>query len=206
MFFDPIRNDHGLPRDPFKACITPRPIGWISTVSEAGVENLAPYSFFNAVSEWPRMVMVCVNGNHDDGRAKDTLTNLLEVPEFVVNIATWDLREEMNKSCAGVEPEIDEFELAGLTRVPALLVRPSRVAASGVNMECRVHQIIDLPAHPDGGRNALVVGSVVGIHIADEAMTDGRLDIGKLKPIGRLGYSEYVVVDKASVFNMRRPD
>ncbi|TDR92946.1 flavin reductase family protein [Enterovirga rhinocerotis] len=206
MFFDPVKNDHGLPRDPFKACIVPRPIGWISTISGEGVENLAPYSFFNAVSEWPRMVMVCVNGVQPGGREKDTSANLAEVPEFVVNMSNWHLREQMNISCAPVGPEIDEFDFAKVARAPARLVRPSLVVGAGISLECTVDRIIDLPTHPDGGRNALILGNVVGIHIDEAVMTEGRVDIAKLRPIARLGYSEYAVIGPDNVFPMRRPD
>ncbi|MFT4115376.1 flavin reductase family protein [Bradyrhizobium sp.] len=206
MFFDPQKNDHGLPRDPFKACIVPRPIGWVSTISASGVENLAPYSFFNAVAEFPRMVMVCVNANHADGRQKDTVVNVRQVPEFVVNLATWSQREAMNLSCAPVASEVDEFDLASLEKLPSRLVRPSRVAKAGIGLECRLHQIIDLPTTPSGEPNAMMIGNVVGIHIDDEIMTDGRIDMKKLKPIARLGYSEYAVVGADNIFAMRRPN
>lgn len=209
MYYD-ITKDHGLPRDPYKACIAPRPIGWISTVSADGVPNLAPYSFFNAVSEFPRMVAVCVNGVHaaGDGRcAKDTLRNIEEVPEFVVNVSTWDLKDEMNHSCLATPPGVDEFEQIGLEKSAARFVRPPRVKRSPINLECTVHQLVELPEIPDGGgRNVIIVGRVLGIHIDDAVMTDGRIDVNKVRPLGRLGYSDYVVVGGTDVFAMRRPE
>lgn len=206
MYFN-SDDPHGLPRDPYKACIVPRPIGWISTISKAGRANLAPYSFFNAIAETPRMVMLCVNGNQADGRLKDTLSNIVEVPEFVVNAATWDLREAMNVSCLGATQETDEFTLAGLTKGSAVNVRPPLVVESPMRLECSVHQLIELPPIPDGGRNVMIIGRVDGVHIADDILVEGRVDPARYKPLGRLGYSQYVVAGvPGSVFEMRRPE
>lgn len=205
MFFK-ADAEHGLPRDPYKACIVPRPIGWISTVNAAGDENLAPYSFFNAVAENPRMVMFCVNGSHVQGGMKDTLANVTEIPEFVVNVATWDLREPMNMSCAPVTHELDEFDTSGLDKCKARLVRPSLVKASPINLECAVHQMIELPPDPENGRNCMIIGQVLGIHIHDDILVNGRIDFDKLRPLGRLGYAQYVVAKDNGIFGMRRPD
>ncbi len=136
-------------------------------------------------------------------RAKDTLVNIEKTGEFVTNMATHALRAEMNLTSAYVGPEVDEFELAGLETLPSLLVKPARVAASPIHMECRHFQTVELPGSPDGGRAALVVGTVLGIHIADEVLTDGLIDVAKIRPIGRLGYMDYTVVE--TIFPMPRP-
>lgn len=205
MFFE-ADSEHGLPRDPFKACIVPRPIGWISTIDASGNENLAPYSFFNAVAERPRMVMFCVNGQHEKGGAKDTLRNVMEVPEFVVNMSTWELREQMNTSCAPLDSKCDEFQAADLEKSRARLVRPSLVKAAPINLECLVHQMVDLPPDPLNGRNCMIIGRVIGIHIQDNILINGRVNFDGLRPLGRLGYAQYVVAKEEGIFDMRRPD
>ena len=134
-----------LPHNPFKACVVPRPIGWISTLDAAGVPNLAPFSFFNAVSERPPMVMYCANGEHIEGGEKDSTRNARETGEFVANLATWDLREAVNLSSKRVARTIDEFALTGLETVASTLVRPPRVAATPIALECRVVAVNELP-------------------------------------------------------------
>lgn len=199
MFYDAVRNDHGLARDPFKSLVVPRPIGWISTVGDDGVVNLAPYSFFNAVSANPHYVMFSSAGR------KDSLRNAEESGEFVCSMADFALREAMNRTSAPVAPSVDEFELAGLTPAPSRIVRPPRVAESPVALECRTHRTIALPgANGTPGDYAMVIGRVVGIHIDDAAITDGRIDIARLRPIARLGYMDYTSV--AEVFEMPRPE
>ncbi len=202
MFYQ-TNGPHGLPHDPFKSCIVPRPIGWISTVAKDGTINLAPFSFFNGVASDPPMVMFSINGRQSHGGDKDTLTNCIETREFVVNMATEALTDQMNASCAPVGPEVNEFELAGLTPDPSQLVTPPRVAESPVQMECAVHEVIDLPCTIENSRNAMVLGTVLGIHIADEALTDGLIDIERLRPLARLGYMDYAVVEKP--FTLKRP-
>ena len=202
MFYE-CADGHRLPHDPFKACVVPRPIGWISTISTAGIVNLAPYSFFNALSGTPPLVMFATNEHHRQGGLKDSLRNAIDTGEFVVNVATWELREAMNRTSAGVEGTIDEMALAGLAAVPSRLVKPPRVAASPIQLECRLIQVVDLPPGP-GGPNHLAIGRVLGIHIADEVLVDGRVDVRKFRPIARLGYRDYAVVDE--VFSMTRPD
>ncbi len=202
MFYETRDNKHGLPHDPFKSCIVPRPIGWITTISADGIANLAPYSFFNGVASDPPMVMFSSNGSSANP-VKDTLANCLETGEFVANLATWDLREEMSRTSAAVPPEEDEFLLAGLETAPSRLIKPPRVKSAPIHLECRYLQTVDLPCNDPGGRNALVIGQVVGIHISEDVLTDGMVDIGKLKPIARLGYKDYTRVDEA--FTMTRP-
>lgn len=198
MFYETKDNTHGLPHDPFKSCVVPRPIGWITTLNSSGIVNLAPYSFFNGVSQDPQMVMFANNGPE-----KDTLANCEETGEFVCNLATWDLRDQMNQTSAAVDKEIDESELAGLECEPSRLVKPPRVKAAPIHLECKYHQTVDLPCNLPDGRNAIVLGRVVGIHIQDDILTDGLVDMAKLKPIARLGYMDYTRVDL--VFTMQRP-
>lgn len=194
---------HGLPRDPFKALVAPRPIGWISTVSADGIVNLAPYSFFNAVSDRPPMVMFAANGRHSDGLHKDSMKNVHETREFVCNLATWELRDAMNQSAAQVGRDVDEFALAGLTPAPSELVKPPRVAESPVHLECRWLHTVALPCTQEGMSNNVVFGEVVGVHIDDAMLKDGFVDISALRPIARLGYLDYTVVDET--FSMPRP-
>ena len=186
MFYETEGNQHGLPRDPFKSCLVPRPIGWISTLGRNGVVNLAPYSFFNGVASDPPMVMFASNGRQPHG-VKDTITNCEETGEFVVNLATWDLREAMNLTSAPALPDQDEFELAGLAAEPARLVKPPRVKDAPIHLECRYLQTVELPTNDPENRNAIGIGQVVGVHLKDEIMTVGLVDIAKLRPIARLG-------------------
>ncbi len=202
MFYETSDNRHGLPHDPYKSCIVPRPIGWISTLSAKSVVNLAPYSFFNGVASDPPMVMFSANGPAQRP-TKDTLANCADTGEFVFNLATWDLREEMNRTSAPANPGADEFELAGLEKAPSVLVKPPRVKASPIHMECLVERILDLPCADPKGRNAMVLGRVAGIHIDDRVLTGGLIDMAKLRPIARLGYMDYARVD--FVFSMDRP-
>jgi flavin reductase (DIM6/NTAB) family NADH-FMN oxidoreductase RutF len=197
MFYDAIANAHGLAADPFKALVAPRPIGWISTLSRSGVVNLAPYSFFNAVSEDPHFVMFASGGR------KDSQRNAEETGEFVCSLATYELREAMSRTSSPVGPDVDEMQLAGLTPAPSRLVAPPRVKESPVAFECRYWRTIDLPG-PDGrsSSHAIVLGQVIGIYIADEAIVGGRVDVTKLKPIARLGYGDYAVIDR--VFTLPR--
>ena len=201
MFYETADNRHGLPHDPFKGCVVPRPIGWISTISGDGIVNLAPFSYFNAIASDPPMVMFSANGPKPP-RQKDTVTNCEETGEFVANIATWDLREGMNRTSASLAPEVDEMADAGLASEPARLVRPPRVAASPIHLECRYDRTVDLPG-PPGWRNAMVIGLVIGVHIRDHVLTDGLVDMAKIRPIARLGYKDYSRVDM--VFAMERP-
>ncbi|HMK84898.1 MAG TPA: flavin reductase family protein [Steroidobacteraceae bacterium] len=203
MFYSFDRPDPALSPSPFKACVIPRPIGWISTVDAAGRRNLAPFSFFNAISEEPPMVMFCANGQHVDGGEKDSVKNARETGEFVVNLATWALRLQVNESSAEVHRSVDEFKLAGLTPAPSLRVRAPRVSESPISLECVVSDIYELPTESPGELGRMVMGRVLGMHIAEEAIVQCRVSAAKLKPIARLGYSEYTVVEE--IFKMTRP-
>lgn len=203
MFYEPEKNNHGLSHNPFKSCVVPRPIGWISTVGADGVPNLAPYSQFQNLTFDPPYVMFAANQT-TDGRRKDSVVNAEQSGEFVYNMVTYDLREAMNLSAQQVPPHIDEFELAGLTKAPSRLVKAPRVAESPIQFECRYHQTVRLPGHGTMGTVDIVFGRVIGIHIKDEFIQpDGKLNILKMRPIARLGYYDYTVIE--SIFEMVIP-
>ncbi len=198
MFYDAVSNAHGLAHDPFKALVAPRPIGWISTRSRAGVANLAPYSFFNAIATNPHYVMFSSAGR------KDSQRNAEEMGEFVCSLATFDLRDQVNATSRPVGPEVDEMALAGLTPAQSKFVKPPRVSESPVAFECEYFKTVELPgAWAPEGVFYMVIGRVLGVHIDDDAVIDGRVDITRLRPIARLGYHDYAVVD--SVFQLIRP-
>jgi len=194
---------HGLKHNPFKSLVVPRPIGWVSTVSPDGARNLAPFSYFNALATDPPVVVFGCNGAHAEGGVKDSLDNTRATGEFVVNIATWELKDQMNTTSAQVGRGVDEFAEAGLTPAPATLVKAPRVAESPVNLECRLLQILDLPSRDPAQPNSAVLGQVVGVHIEDAIVRDGMIDMTRFRPIARLGYMDYTVVD--TVFTMGRP-
>jgi flavin reductase (DIM6/NTAB) family NADH-FMN oxidoreductase RutF len=204
MFFDPDRRDHGLPHNPFKSLIVPRPIGWISTLSRQGVVNLAPYSYFNAVCDRPPTVMFASGGARTDDRRKDSQRNAEETGEFVVNLATWDLREAMSATSATVDRDVNEMALAGLASLPSIKVKPPRVAESPVHLECRYLTTVPVPESDPEEAGVIVMGRVIGIHIRDDVIVDGRVDPTKFRPLARLGYFDYTVVDKA--FTIDFPD
>lgn len=201
MHYDTDKRDHGLPHDPFKALVVPRPIGWVSTLDKAGRANLAPYSFFNAVSDRPPMLMF------SSGGTKDSLRNILDSGEFTCSIATWALREAMNLSSAPVAPGVDEFELAGLAKAASRRVGPPRVAEAPAAFECRLWQALPLPPAKPGGPPAytLVIGTVVAVYIADEFIRDGIVQSGEMRPLSRLGYMDYAVLEPETMFTMNRP-
>ncbi|NLE11387.1 MAG: flavin reductase family protein [Actinobacteria bacterium] len=203
MHYDPQKNDHGLPRDPFKSCVVPRPIGWISTVSTEGVANLAPYSQFQNLNFDPPYVFFAAN-QKSDGSRKDTVANAETTGQFVYNMATYDLREAVNLSAQEVPSDVDEFELAHVTKAKSIRVDAPRVAESPVNLECVWQQTIRLPGNSPVGSVDMVVGRVVTIHIKDEALdADGCLDLVKIRPLARVGYFGYTTID--SVFEMVIP-
>ena len=185
MFYDPRLRDHGLPFDPVKAIVAPRPIGWISTVSATGVFNLAPYSFFNLVSAAPDMVMFSSDG------WKDSVTNIRDTGEFTCNLATGELTGAMNRSSATVGPEVDEFVLAGLEAVAGTRVRSPRVRQSPAALECIRSDIIELKSSSGQGNYVMVIGEVVGVHIDDAFIRNGRFDTASAAPRSRLGYRDY---------------
>lgn len=201
MHYDATGRHHGLPHDPFKALVVPRPVGWISTLDANGAANLAPYSFFNAVSDRPPMLMFSSGGH------KDSLRNIEATGEFTCSIATWALREAMNLSSAAVAPGVDEFELAGLGKAASRFVKPPRVAESPAAFECRLWKTLPMPAPRPGAESAynVVFGLVVGIYIDDAFIKDGVVQSGLMRPLARLGYMDYAVLTPESLFTMNRP-
>lgn len=201
MYYEIAKNDHGLPFNPLKACVVPRPIAWISTISRAGLVNLAPFSFANIISHDPPYICFSATGNLLDGKTKDTIVNAEETGEFVYNMATYDLRDAVVSTASVVERGVDEMAAAGLEKAPSRLVKPPRVAASPVNLECRYWKTIELPGKRPETSHKMVIGEVVACHIRDDYITaDGLLDTLKMRPLSRLGYKEYTSIE--SVFEM----
>lgn len=197
MFYEPSKG-HGLPHDPFKALVSPRPIGWISTQAKDGSLNLAPYSFFNALGTNPHLVMFCSEG------AKDSYTNALETGEFVANLVSSDLIEQMNASSVDAPHGVSEFDYAGLTPEPSRIVRPPRVREAHAALECKVTEILrpkDLNGDPTS--RYMIIGQVVGVYISDDALTDGMFDVVKAGNVARLGYLDFSSVKE--VFQRTRP-
>ncbi|MBT3603957.1 MAG: flavin reductase family protein [Candidatus Latescibacteria bacterium] len=203
MFFTPGNHPNTLSNNPFNAIVVPRPIGWISTLSKSGIPNLAPYSFFNAVAYDPPQVMFAATSSHTHGGQKDSVQNAQDTGEFVVNVVTYDLREHMNTSAVSAPPDINEFEYANLTQEPSEMVKAPRVAESPIHLECTYTQTVELPTDDPAAPNTVIFGQVVGIHIREEVIKEGKLDLMAIQPVGRLGYLDYVHVTQS--FNMDRP-
>ncbi len=182
--------------------VVPRPIGWISSVDAAGRPNLAPYSFFNAVCANPPHVLFCPMIRSTTRRPKDSLSNVRETGEFVVNIVTASLAEQMNLSAIEAPADLNEFEFAGLEMAPSVVVRPPRVAASPIHFECRLAQIVDLGDEPGSG--SVVIGRVVHIHIREDVLIgEDKIDVQRLQPIARLAGNYYTHLGE--IFEMARP-
>jgi flavin reductase (DIM6/NTAB) family NADH-FMN oxidoreductase RutF len=212
MFYETNGNDHGLRFNPLKACVVPRPIGWISTISAAGLANLAPFSFFNLLSYDPPFVLFSAGTHEADGGRKDTVVNVEATGEFVYNMATWAQRTQMNATASIVARGVDELTAVGLEPLPSRLVRPPRVKGSPVHFECRLHQVVVLPGRRPAAEHQLVIGRVVAVHVDDHVIApDGRLDVLKMRPIARLGYKDYASVEatfempKSTPEDARRP-
>ncbi|MGI9616093.1 MAG: flavin reductase family protein [Acidimicrobiales bacterium] len=193
----------GMKHSIYGALVVPRPIGWITTMSTEGVVNLAPYSFFNAVSADPMCVMYCANGSHVEGGGKDSLENVRETGEFVTNLVTADLAKPMNDSSISAPRSVDEMALVGLDPQPSLKVKPPRVGAAPIHLECELDRIVELPSS-DTTLNRMVIGRVVQVHISDEVIVDGMVDWGRLRPLARLGYLDYAEISEP--FSLDRPD
>jgi flavin reductase (DIM6/NTAB) family NADH-FMN oxidoreductase RutF len=194
LYYEPETESSGLPHSPFTACCVPRPIGWISTVSEDGVNNIAPFANFQNVTFDPPTVLYCVNGSPD----KDSLDNAVATGEFVWNMATYDLRSKVAHSAVRHPPEVDEFESAGIEWLPSTKVAPRRVADSPIHFECKVIKTVPIPGRIPESETTIVIGEVVAVHIKDEVITeDGRVDVLAIKPLARLGYLDYTTVDRA---------
>jgi len=182
MYYDASNPDHGMQFDPFKALIVPRPIGWISTVSESGQPNLAPFSFFNALSD------------------------ILETKECTVCVVHHELMDAMNMSSAAVDTSVNEFDLAELGTVESKIVKPPRVANCPAAFECRLWQSIPLPLNKESGVGyTTVILEVVSIYIDDNFIADGRVDVPAMQPVARLGYMDYAVINADNMFTLNRP-
>ncbi|OWY41456.1 anaphase promoting complex subunit protein [Alternaria alternata] len=217
MFYQPGKEDHGLPYDPFKACVLPRPIGWISTLSPDGHANLAPYSQFNNLTFDPPYVMFSANQTPSNSQ-KDTVRNVEATGKFIWNLATYELREKVNRSAVQEEYGVDEFEKAGVEKEDSKLSGVVVVGNSGegrkemmipmvmrspVKFECEYYTTLRLPGNPPMGSADVVIGKVIGVHIDERVLTDGKIDVRKTEPIARCGYYEYAVV--RDTFEMRIP-
>ncbi len=197
MFYEP-KSGHGLPRDPFKAIVAPRPIGWIGAKSKAGALNLAPYSFFNAVCNAPPMVMFSSAG------AKDSVAFIEETGVFTASLVSHHLHEKMNASSAEAPRGRSEFDLAGLTPAPGRMVDAPYVAEAYAALECvavEVRRLTD--RHGEPVENYMVIGEVVGVHIDEHVLADGFVDIAKARPVSRLGYMDYATTEVT--YSMPRP-
>ena len=198
MFFLPgTHKDHGLTYSPLKALISPRPIGWISSLSASGVANLSPYSFFNAIAELPPMVMFISAPDMREanrGGQKDSLANILETREFGVNIVSSEQAEQMVKSSQDVTEDIDEFDHTSLGKKKAEKISAPLVAGAPAHLECVYYNHITLPDNGHGSHSVMVMGTIVGIHIDEAIIADGRVDVSRYTPVARLGYKDYTAV------------
>lgn len=200
MFYRPEQG-HGLPHNPFNAIITPRPIGWISTRGSDGQDNLAPYSFFNGVAYEPPQVMFSSTSAKDDrGDTKDSVANIRDTGVFCVNIVQYDMRDAMNASSGPWDKEVDEFTFAEIERADCEVIACSRVAGAPAALECKLTQIVPL----EGTSNFAVFGQVVGVHIRDNVLVGGMIDVTKYLPLARLGYRDYAYIDRP--FTLKRPN
>ncbi len=203
MFYEPGITPHGLPFDPFKSCVVPRPIGWISTVDAEGRHNLAPFSQFQNVGFDPPIVMFSAN-QKSDGSRKDSVVNAESRGEFVWNLATWAQREAVNISAQELALGVDEFGLAKLDKLPSHKVSPPRVAGSPIQFECQYMTTLRLPGNGPMGSVDVVFGRVLVIHIDDSVIdSEGKVDVLKMRPIARMGYYDYTSVE--SIFSMVIP-
>ncbi len=199
MFYEP-KDGHGLPHNPFNAVVTPRPIGWIATRGTDGRDNLAPYSFFNAVAYVPPQVMFAsTSAKPDRDGTKDSVANIRDTGVFSVSIVEYSARDVMNQTSGPWERETDEFALARIRKGECQTINCPRVADSPATLECTLTQIVQLP----GEANFAVFGEVTGIHLRDDCLVDGKFDVTKFNPLTRLGYRDYSVI--RDVFSLDRP-
>jgi flavin reductase (DIM6/NTAB) family NADH-FMN oxidoreductase RutF len=200
MFYEP-KNGHGLPHNPFNAVVTPRPIGWISTRGADGLDNLAPYSFFNAVAyEPPQVMFASTSTKPDRGDTKDSVGNIRDTGVFAVNIVEYAARDIMNQTSGSWERSTDEFALADIEKSACETINCPRVANAPATLECKLTQIVQLP----GAANFTVFGEVTGVHLRDNCIVEGQFDVTTFNPLTRLGYRDYSVIRE--VFSLQRPD
>ena len=187
----------------FKSLIVPRPIGWISSKNNNGQINLAPYSFFNAIATIPPMVVIGPGGYSKSGNNKDTLLNIKNNPEFVCNFVSWDVKDIMNESSYSFDNNESEVEKLNIETEDSNMVSIPRVKLSPAHFECTLFKIIYLPSDSRVNPNHLIIGNIIGINISDKIIKNDRIDIGELKPISRMGYDEYALIN--TIFSMKRP-
>jgi flavin reductase (DIM6/NTAB) family NADH-FMN oxidoreductase RutF len=200
MYYKP-KDGHGLPHNPFKAIVSPRPIAWVSTQGANGVRNLAPYSFFNALADNPPQVMFASTGKKDDqAEGKDSLSNIRATGVFCVNIVEESIRDAMNISSVPLGKDEDEFAAAGLDAAQCDTIDCPRLVGAPASLECRLTQIVPLL----GENNFMAIGEVTGVHLRDNCIVDGIFDVTTYRPLSRLGYKDYAVVD--NTFTLARPD
>lgn len=200
MFYEP-KNGHGLPHNPFNAIVTPRPIAWIGTRGADGSDNLAPYSFFNAVAyEPPQVMFSSTSRKADRGDTKDSVANIRGTGVFAINIVEYAARDAMNKTSGAWDRETDEFGLAGIEKAACATIDCPRIANAPATLECKLTQIVQLP----GEANFAVFGEVIGVHMRDDCIVDGIFDVTRFQPLARMGYRDYAVVRE--VFSLKRPD
>ena len=201
MFYEVTEKNDWLTH--FKSLIVPRPIGWISSKNNDGQINLAPYSFFNAIATIPPMVVIGPGGYSKSGNNKDTLLNIKNNPEFVCNFVSWDVKDIMNESSYSFDNNESEIEKLNIETENSTMVSIPRVKLSPAHFECTLFKIIDLPSDSKGNPNHLIIGNIVGINISDKIIKNDRIDIGELKPISRMGYDDYALIN--TIFSMKRP-
>ncbi len=199
MFYRP-EDGHGLRHNPFNAIIAPRPIAWISTKGNDGSQNLAPYSFFNAVAYVPPQVMFAsTSAKEDRDGTKDTVSNIRETGVFCVNVVEYAMRQVMNETSGVYGKDVDEFDLVGIEDAPCETIDCSRVAGAPASLECELRQIVKL----QGEANFLVIGEVTGVHLRDNCLKDGIFDVLSFQPLTRLGYRDFSRITE--VFSLKRP-
>ncbi len=207
MFYEPDKNNHGLPRNPYKSIVIPRPIGWISTLGKDGSANLAPFSQFNNLGYDPPYVMFSASARDETGAMKDSVRNAIDTGEFVANMATYELRDAVNTTSQPHPPGVDEFKIAGLEKEPSRLVKPPRVKASPVHLECVYHSCVVLPGNSLINITHVVIGKGMGVNTRAEVIgADGKIDVLKFKPLARLGYLDYTAVERVFTLDMTGPE
>ena len=186
--------------------IVPRPIAFVSTLSKDGLENLAPFSYFNGICSNPPSIMFCPARRGYDGKTKDTLNNIRDTEEFAVNIVSEDFAEQMVSTSTDFEPEVNEFEISGLTPEPCQKIAPPKVAEAKISFECKLNKIIPVGNEGPGG-GFVVIGTIVLFHIDDDVYEDGYINLEKLRPIGRLAGNMYTrTTDKLEIIRKIKPD
>lgn len=201
MFYETKLNNHGLKYNPFKSCVVPRPIAWVSTISENKTINLAPYSYFNAISDIPPVIMFS-SANHAKNETKDSMRNILTMVEFVVNICSFEGKNKMHQSGSALAYGVSEADAFDIQMSDSHLINTPSVQSSKIAMECQLIKTEKLVIENHPVSSTIIFGHVIGIYIDNQIIEDGKISIAKLKPVARLGYDEYCVIE--TVFSMSR--